>query len=124
MNEPPRIPDLSEFNRRSRMWSIRNRSGVSDSINYARSTLLINLVIEIAAGLIFLTAIMYTVRFLFARREMLDHARFKLYIEILIFFTLGWFTYIGFKVRAKYLLLKKRWNPEKSEDLGNEDKPR
>jgi hypothetical protein len=123
MNEPPRLPDLSPLYRRQRLRSYRNRPGVSDSIERARSTLLINLIIEIVAGLILLFAIVFTVRFLFTRREMLDPVKFKLYIEILIFFTIGWFTFIGFKVRAKFLLLKKHWNPGKSqENNGEEDR--
>jgi len=112
MNEDPKhIPDLSpllrtRFDTRRR----RTRPSVRDSIDRARSTLLINLIIEILAGLILLAGIVFTVKFLFDRRSALDPGRFKLYIEVMIFFTIGWLTYVGFKVRAKYILLRKSWH--------------
>ncbi len=86
------------------------RPSVRDSIDRARSTLLINLVIEILAGIILLAGIGFTVKFLFDRRAALDPAKFKLYIEIIAFFTAGWLTYVGFKVRAKYRLLRNSWH--------------
>ena len=115
MEDPKHIPDLSPLYR-SRFEARRrgSRPSVRDSIDRARSTLLINLLIEILAGVILLAGIVFTVKFLYDRRAYLDPARFKLYIEVVVFFTVGWITYVGFKVRAKYRLLRKNWNPMSS----------
>lgn len=112
MEDPKQIPDLSPlYKSRFDVRRRRTRPSVRDSIDRARSTLLINLLIEIIAALILIAGIGFTVKFLYNRRVNLDPAKFKLYIEIIVFFTVGWLTYVGFKIRAKYRLLRRNWNP-------------
>ena len=89
----------------------RPRQSVHESIANSRATLLTNLVIEIAAGLVLLVGVVYALLFLYTRRAILDPARFKIYLEVIIFFTLAWFTYVGFKVRAKYRALRNHGRP-------------
>jgi hypothetical protein len=103
---------MTRLDQSRRVHIERNRPGIGESISNSRSTLLINLIIEIVSGLVFFVAIGYTVWFLSLRRDQLDPANFKLYIEILIFFSLAWLTYIGFKIRAKYLHLRRNWSPD------------
>lgn len=122
MNDPNKTPDdipkeklseILEYNRRLRHPQFsRQRPGVHDSIRTARTTLLINLFIEIASGVILLAGIGFTVRFLIDRRAYIDPGKLKLYLEVLAFFTVGWLTYFGFKVRARILALKRYGKPQ------------
>jgi hypothetical protein len=121
MNEPPDIPDLTPLIRRRGRRNYRERSGIRESIETSRSALLINLIIEVVSSLILVFAVAYTVIFLYHRREMLDPGRFKLYIEILTFFIIGMFTWIGFKIRRKILALKQHWNPSPLEPPEEKD---
>lgn len=105
--ERPAMPDFELLQRHLQEHRRRvPRQSVHESIANSRSTLITNLVIEIAAGLVLLTGIVYAVLFLYAHRAQLDPMRFKIYIEVITFFTLAWFTYVGFKVRAKYRALR------------------
>lgn len=122
VSEPNRIPDLTPLYRgKYGVPPYRRRSGVRESIERSRSTLLINLIIEIVAGIILLVGISCSVMFIYNRRSTLNPGQFKLYIEILVFFAIGWFTYIGFKIRTKYLLLKKHWRSSASEPSSDSD---
>lgn len=118
MNEPGnqpenQAPDYSQLQRHLRETRYRrSRASIRESIDTAPSTLLINLIIEVLAALVLLVGILYTVKFLFARRELLEPGRFKLYIEVLIFFSLAWFTYVGFKVRAKFTAFRNRYRKQ------------
>ncbi|MHB9030984.1 MAG: hypothetical protein ACYC9O_19615 [Candidatus Latescibacterota bacterium] len=126
-NDPNEIPkeklsELMEYNRRMRHPQVdRQRPGVHDSIRNARTTLLINLFIEIFSGIILLVGIGYTARFLLDRRAYLEPGKLRLYLEVLAFFTVGWMTYFGFKVRAKFLALKRHGKPRESR--GNSPEP-
>ncbi len=121
-NQPEKQPDgqpenqpMPDYELLQRHFQERHhripRQSIQDSIAHSRSTLITNLVIEIASGLVLLIGILYAVIFLYSHRNLLDPGRFKLYLEIITFFTLAWFTYVGFKVRAKYRLLRKYSRP-------------
>ena len=114
MTDPDRIPkeSLAEIVRRVREGRRRrvpeNRPSVHDSIQNDRTTLIINLVIEAVSGLILLTGIGFTAKFMIDHADRLAPGQLQLYLSVLMFFTAGWFTYIGFRVRAKYRALKRR----------------
>jgi len=119
MDEPNKIPDLSYIKkRREEARRIRRRASVDEIIQRDRTTLLINLLIEIIAGLILIAGIMYTAYFLTIRRSALSPAQYKLYIGVLAFFSVGWFTYVASKVRKKYLLYREY---SKKPDLSDDD---
>ncbi len=103
---PEKLAELLEFNRRRLSPDPRQRPGIDRSIRNARSTLFLNLIIEIAAAMVLLVGMAYTVKFLYARRAFIEPAKFNLYLQALGFFTVGWLTYVGFKVRAKYSALR------------------
>jgi hypothetical protein len=113
MDDPNNIPkekleEILEYQRRLRHpRDIPQRPSVNESINNARTTLFINLLIEILSGVVLLVGIGYTVRFLLNRRAYLDPDRLRLYLEVLAFFAAGWLTYFGFKVRARYRALRR-----------------
>ena len=117
MNDPAEIQkeklaELLKYSKRMRHTrDIRERPGVHESIRDARVTLLINLIIEILAGVILLVGIGYTVRFLYDRRAFIDPDKLRLYLGVLGFFTVGWLTYFGFKVRARFLAFKRHGKP-------------
>lgn len=102
-----KLSELVEYTRRpTRTRDPRQRPGVHESIRNSRSTLLINLLIEIASGLVLFMGIAYTMKFLYARKAYIEPGEFRLYTTILVFFSVGWFTYVGFKIRAKYRALR------------------
>ena len=119
MNEPNKIPDFSYINkRREEARRIRRKVSVDEIIQRDRTTLLINLLIEILAGLILFAGIIYTAYFLTIRRSALTFGQYKLYIGVLAFFSVGWFTYVASKVRKKYLLYREY---SKKPDLSDDD---
>lgn len=117
MNDREDLPEelLSEIAGRARRTQrpsvLRNRPGVHETIQNARSTLIINILIEIASALILLTGIGYTAMFLVARAGMLEPGALPLYLSILGFFTVGWFTYSGFRLRGKIRALRRHGKP-------------
>lgn len=116
--DPPVMPDFELLQRHLRESRRRvPRQSVHDSIANSRSTLLTNLVIEIAAGMVLLVGIVYAMMFLYAHRAQLDPVRFKIYIEVITFFTLAWFTYVGFKVRNKYRAFRNYGRPQNNPKL-------
>lgn len=115
LHDPNKIPDLSYINkRREEVRRIRRRASIDDVIQRNRTTLLINLLIEILAGLILMAGIVYTAYFLTMRRSHLHPGQYTLYMGVLAFFSVGWFTYIVYKARNKYLLYRKYSNESKS----------
>jgi hypothetical protein len=113
--EQPLMPDFELLQRHLQESRRRKpRQSIHESISNSRATLLTNLVIEIAAGLVLLAGIVYAMLFLYAHRVQLDPVRFKLYIEVMTFFTLAWFTYVGFKVRKKYRAFR-NWGQQPDE---------
>ena len=121
MYDPNKIPDLSYINkRREEARRIRRRASVDEVIQRNRTTLLINLLIEILAGLILLAGTAFTAYFLTMRRSVLPPGQYKLYMGVLAFFSVGWFTYVAYKVRNKYLLYRKCSSKSKSPDDSEE----
>ena len=121
MHDPNKIPDLSYINkRREEVRRIRRRASIDDVIQRNRTTLLINLLIEILAGLILMAGIVYTAYFLTMRRSHLNPGQYTLYMGVLAFFSVGWFTYIVYKARNKYLLYRKYSTKIKSPDDSEE----
>ena len=121
MYDPNKIPDLSYINkRREEARRIRRRASVDEVIQRNRTTLLINLLIEVLAGLILLAGIAFTAYFLTMRRSVLHPGQYKLYMGVLAFFSVGWFTYIVYKAQNKYLLLRKYSSKSKLPDDSEE----
>ena len=117
MHDPNKIPDLSYINkRREEVRRIRRRASIDDVIQRNRTTLLINLSIEILAGLILMAGIVYTAYFLTMRRSLLHPGQYTLYMSVLVFFSVFWFSYVVYKARNKYLLYRKYSTKIKSPD--------
>ncbi len=123
MNEPNDIPreklaELLEHSRQARRSrDPRQRPGVHEAIRSSRSTLLINLIIEIASGLILLVGIAFTVKFLHDRKAYIEPGKYRLYLQIISVFTIGWFAYVGHKVRTKYRAFRRAGNSPVSSPL-------
>jgi len=116
--EKEKLSELVEYTRRTaHTRDFRKRPSVHDTIRASRSTLLINLVIEIVSGLILFVGIAYTVQFLTARKAYIEPGKFRLYLQILGFFSVAWFTYVGFKVRKKYLAFRNAGKPSDPSNL-------
>ena len=107
MSDPNKIPDLSYLRRRrEEAHQIRRRTSVDETIQRNRTTLLINLLIEIFSGLVLLAGIAFAIYFITMRRNAISPEQYKLYIGVLGFFSIGWFTYVAFKIRKKFLLYR------------------
>lgn len=108
MVEPQKVPDFTSSRRR-----IRGRPSISESINKSRTTLLINMVIEGAAAVIMIVGFTYFIRFLFYWRNSMVDVYFNISLGTIIFFVIGWSTYIFTKLRNNYMLFKKAGTNEK-----------
>jgi hypothetical protein len=122
MDDPNKIPDLSYINkRREEARRIRRRASIDDVIQRNRATLLINLLIEIMAGLVLMAGIVYTGYFLTIRRHLLHAGQYQLYMSILVFFSVFWFSYVAYKAWKKYLLYRKYSKESKHTHDSEED---
>ena len=85
----------------------RKKPSVAESIGNQRSMILINIVIEIATGVILVTGLYYLVRFLMFKRADIEPFHYKVSMGCVAVFTFGWFTYLSLKVRANILRFRK-----------------
>lgn len=108
MVEPQKVPNFTNSRRR-----IRSRPSIYESINKSRTTLLINMVIEGAAAVIMIVGFTYFIRFLFYWRTRIVDVYFNISLGTIIFFAVGWSTYIFTKLRDHYKLFKKAGTNEK-----------
>ena len=106
--------DEQQFFRRTtgkrRMQELRKRrtqTGVAESISNQRSMILINIIIEIATGIILLVGLFYLLRFFMIRRFSIDPMYYKLILFCIVIFTFGWVTYLTMKVRSDILRFRK-----------------
>ena len=109
MIEPQKVPNF----KRSR-GRIRSRPSISESISKSRTTILINMVIEGAAAVIMIAGFTYLIRFLFYWRNRMVDIHFNVFLGTLVFFAVGWSTYIFIKLRNHYELFKKAGTNEEN----------
>ena len=102
MNEPQKIPGLSDKRRR-----IRSKPSVADTISKSRTTILVNMIIEIACATVLIVGVIYFIRFLVYFRENMVELYFKIFLGAIILFTAGWSVYIFIKLYEHYRLFKK-----------------
>ena len=105
MNEPQKVPGLSDKRRR-----IRSKPSVAETISKSRTTILVNMIIEIACTMILIVGIIYLIRFLVYFRENMVELYFRLFLGAVILFTIGWSVYFFIKLYEHYRLFKKTGN--------------
>jgi hypothetical protein len=99
------VPDLNRFlQRRSKDT---RRLSVSESLNNARSTILFNMIIDIASALVLLVGLFFAIRFLFGWKKHMDVVYFNLFFGATVLFTAGWIFLTIIKLRSYIERLKK-----------------
>lgn len=84
---------------------IRRIPNVTDSIMNSRTTIIVNMVIEIFSALVLLIGIIYFFRFMiFFRTKMVD-MYFRIFLGASFIFSAGWFSYMFIKIREHYRML-------------------
>jgi hypothetical protein len=102
LTEPQKFPGL-----KSRYRRIRVKPGVAETIGKSRTTILINMILEIVCAVILMVGIIYfTIFLIYFRRNMIE-LYFRIFLGVIILFTLGWFVYFIIKFREHYYQLKK-----------------
>ncbi|MBN1292538.1 MAG: hypothetical protein JXB48_11925 [Candidatus Latescibacteria bacterium] len=108
MNENLNVPRLKSGKQRIReLREKRTKPSVAESISNQRSMILINIVIEIATGIILVVGLYYLVQFLMFKRADIEPFQYKLSMGCIAVFTFGWLTYLSLKVRANILRFRK-----------------
>ena len=102
MIEPQKFPGLKGRYRR-----IRGKPGVADTISKSRTSILINMIIEIACAMVLIVGIIYFIMFLIYFRRNMVELYFRIFLGTVILFTFGWFSYFVIKLREHYGLFKK-----------------
>ena len=101
MLEPPKNPHLSSNRRR-----IGSRLSVTESIRTSRTTILVNMIIEISTTLILIFGCVYLTRFLIYFRYRINDLYFNIFLGTILFCSLGWSIYIVIQLRNNYRLFK------------------
>lgn len=108
MTEPLKIPQFTSG--RGRLAELREQGNLketTESIGSSRSTLIINLAIDIFSGIIFIVGFWYLIKFFLLRREHLDPAFFHTWLGIIFLIALFWLAFFVVRIRHRYMLLKK-----------------
>jgi len=103
--------NLDEFRNissgRKRLAELRERRvSAAEAIRNSRTTVLINLFIEIASGLIFGVGVIYAVKFLNLRRPYMAPLQYRIFIGTFGVITLAWYVYLVNKVRSNVKRLR------------------
>lgn len=84
----------------------RRKNSVTEVIRRRRSTIIINMTIEIAAGIVFAVGLFYVMRFISMQKSQMETFHYRIYIGAFTVISCGWFLYIFLKIRSHYRLLK------------------
>jgi len=85
---------------------LRRRSSVSDSIRNSRNTVIINMIIGITSGIIFMVGLFYVMQFLFTRKPYMDPFQFKVLMGAFTVIACGWFIFLIIRIRSHYKRLR------------------
>ena len=88
----------------------RRKNSVAEVIRRRRSTIIINMTIEIAAGIVFAVGLFYVMRFLSMQKSQMEPFHYRIYIGAFTVISCGWFLYISLKIRLHYKLLKENFS--------------
>lgn len=99
MNNSIKPPDIQSSRRRLSELRERKRANVSESIGKSRTTVIINMIINITSGMIFAVGLFYVMRFLNMRKPYMDPMQYRIFIGAFIFISCGWFAFLVVRVR-------------------------
>ena len=102
MIEPQKFPVLKGRRRR-----IRNKPSVAETISKSRTTILVNMIIEIVCAMVLIIGVIYFIRFLIYFRNKMVELYFRIFLGTVILFTAGWSVYFFIKLYEHYRLFKK-----------------
>lgn len=80
----------------------RERESVSETIQGSRTTILINMFIQIAAGLIYAVGLYVIIQFLNLRKTLMNPLQYKIYFGAFTAISCGWYIYLFIKIRSYY----------------------
>jgi hypothetical protein len=85
----------------------RESNSIIETIGMSRSTLIINMVIECASGIVFIVGLAYLVRFFIHQKHHIDPALYTLWFSIILLVSFLWFVFFVVRLRHRYTILKK-----------------
>jgi len=93
---------------RQRLEELREKRNLRDtvSIRRARTTVIINILIEICSGLIFCVGALYAVRFLNIRRPFMEPMHYRLFLSSFGIVSAGWLFFLIGKIRRNWKHLR------------------
>ncbi len=102
--DPQKISDNEK--RFSKLLEKRKKS-VAFMIEHRRSTIIINIVIEITAGVIFAVGLVYVMWFMRIRKSLIGPAQYRVFMLAFICIACFWFVYLFVKILSQYRLLRR-----------------
>ena len=99
MNNSIKPQDVPSGRKRLSELRERKRASVSESIGNSRTTVIINMIINITSGMIFAVGLFYVMRFLNMRKPYMDPMQYRIFIGAFIFISVGWFAYLVVRIR-------------------------
>lgn len=99
MNNSIKPPDIRSGRRRLSELRERKRASVSESIGNSRTTVIINMIINITSGIIFAVGLIIVLKFLNMRKPYMDPMQYRIFIGAFIFISAGWFTWLVIRIR-------------------------
>ena len=108
---------------RKRLVELREkrRKSVSESIQRSRTTILINMAIEVLSGLIYAVGVFYAVRILNIRRSQMETVHYRIILGSILSISCVWFVILIAKARSNYIRLRKIVTPDdNSQEQGPE----
>ena len=98
---------LSSNRKRFAELKERKRLSSSEFIGYSRSTLFVNLIIELIAGVLFAIGLFYILWFIRIRKSYMELSIYRLILGGVIIIGCVWFGFLLAKIRAKVRLLRR-----------------
>ena len=87
--------------RRLRELRDKKRPSVDDTIKNSRTTVLINIAIEIFSGILFMIGLVYAIRFLNLRRPFIGDTHYLVMFWGFLVIGVGWFVWLLMRMRRK-----------------------
>ena len=96
--------------RRSRERFAELQRQKSKSVTYMigrkRTTIIINMIIEILSGVIYGFGLFFIIQFLQMRKSHMGPGQYKIFIGAFTVISIGWFIYLSLKIRTSYKRLR------------------
>ena len=98
MDKYSRRQDISSARKRMSELRERHKPSVADSIRRSRTTIFINMLIELFSGILYAVGLYIAIRFLNLRKPFMEPIQYKVFIGAFTVISCGWFSYLLIKM--------------------------